>query len=127
MARGGVPAVAYRVSASATSASEKMLKSPGTACFIRHARCAKRSARTSSQRLASAWHRHAVCGQRNPGTVFGFNHRANIEIDAAVGAHADVVDAAYATRETSGRAALEGDIDANPLRRHLFVARENAL
>ncbi len=38
-------------------------------------------------RLSSARHAHAVGRQRDPVTVLSFNDRANIKVDAAVGAY----------------------------------------
>ena len=46
-------------------------------------------------RLRSTRHTHAVGGQRNPATVLSFNDGANIKVNAAVGAHPDVVDAPH--------------------------------
>ena len=49
-------------------------------------------------RLSRTQNGHAVCRESNTTAVAGFDGRADVKVYASVGAHPEIIDAAYSTR-----------------------------
>src|ERR1017187_7798832 len=80
-----------------------------------------------ANRLTRAHRPHAIREQSDPDTVASLNSRADVKIQASVGAHPEIVHSRHSPRQPASPISRKRHVKARPLRRDLRLTREDRL